>query len=255
MDPSIYILENKKPKFDIYNYDSDPLEEEKILEIKIDKYVPEFIKIQNLPQEEVIYANLDYVYNLSLRIGFLENYMVRTIIDTIDDHMFNFLKKRSLNLKLISNKYTGFNKIKIETLENTKECIMKINDISKADLFHCTRSHIDLALETLNDLGTLVVRFTDESDMLSLGFYLSFVFNTTSFLRPLTSENIYLVCQGYNPENKKTVFTYIKKKYKKSTKMYNDYLRKTFSKFEIKNYMKSDLCRLLTEWDVNNSVL
>jgi len=255
MDPSIYILENKKPKFEIYNYDDDDLEEEKIVELKINKYVPEYIKIQNLPEQEVLYANLDYVYNLSLKIGFLENYMVRTIIDTIDDSMFNFLKKRSLNLKLLSDKYTGDNKIKISKLENTKECIRQIMDISKADLFHCTRNYIDLALETLNDLGTLIVKFENEPDFLSLGFYLSFVFNSVSFLRPLTSDSIYLVCQGYDPTNKNTVFTYIKKKYKKSTKKYNEYVRKSFSKFEIKNYMKSDLCRLLTEWDVENSVL
>lgn len=227
MDPSLFILAEEKIRFLIYEYNTDFSKEEKIKDIPI-IHTP--LKI-NSKIQDLLPPNLEYVYNLSLSISSIENHLQRTILDTIDDSLFSFLKTKNLNLQMWNPEFPH------------------------ANIIHTTRNLIDKSLDLLSPdpSSILLVRFDEEPDRHVLGFPLSFVFNQVSYLLPISSSHLYLVCQGYSPENKKTVLTYIKKKSRKGTSRYNDYLEKTFSTKKV-SPLFSDQNRLLTEWGVDNSI-
>lgn len=239
MDPSLFILKNMPPKFEVYRYNDDFSKEEPIVDIIMNHSQTKLNYSALLPTQSsaqssaLLPANLEFVYNLSLTItSTIENHIPRTILDTINDDLFKFLKTRNLNLELMTS------------------------DSGLTNIIHTTRDNIDKALELLlpDPSSVLLVRFDKEPDSHILGFPLSFIFNQVSYLFPITSNHLYLVCQGYFPENKKSVLSYIKKKSRKGTSNYNLFLEKIGNETKNLTPTVADQNRLFTEWGINNSV-
>lgn len=210
----------------------------------------DLITIHNSPF--ALQADLDYIYNLSMCIPGIENYVERTMVDFTGPELYMFLRTRAFNLRLISESHEN----KLPKTSKTNQIL----EIGTPYLFVCESQQVPLALDTLSEGGILCVRFELVGDSTSidprLGYHLSFCFNVVSIVKPIADQRfVYIVGQGYSSENKKYTLEHIKKSPLRVSVDYNEFIEKLNEQTNQINQLRlTDKCRILTDWDVENSV-